>query len=285
MRAVTFQEPEPVEVVDKPEPELLAPDDAIVRVTATGVCGSDLHIYHGRVQIEPGLHDRPRVRRRGRRRGRRRHERRGRRRGARLLPGRVRHVLVLPPRRLPQVRAVAHVRPRRGARRSAGDAGRARARAAREPDAAARAGGPVARGRAVRRRRHGHRLPRRRRRPACARATPSPCSASARSASARCRRPCSRARRRSSRSTPSRTGSRWPRPSARSAVHLTEEDPRAAVEGRDRGRGVDVAIDAVGDPRALELAIRLARKCGTVSASASTPSAARSTWASPGSRR
>src|SRR3712207_9231568 len=43
------------EVVDKPEPELLAPDDAIVRVTATGVCGSDLHIYHGRVQIEPGF--------------------------------------------------------------------------------------------------------------------------------------------------------------------------------------------------------------------------------------
>ena len=35
------------------------------------MCGSDLHIYHGRVQIEPGLHDRPRVRRHGRRRRRR----------------------------------------------------------------------------------------------------------------------------------------------------------------------------------------------------------------------
>ena len=55
MRAVTFQAPGRVEVVDKPEPELLAPDDAIVRVTASGVCGSDLHIYHGRVQIEPGF--------------------------------------------------------------------------------------------------------------------------------------------------------------------------------------------------------------------------------------
>jgi threonine dehydrogenase-like Zn-dependent dehydrogenase len=31
------------------------------------------------------------------------------------------------------------------------------------------------------------------------------------------------------------------------------------------GRGVDVAVDAVGHPEALELAIRLARKCGTVS--------------------
>ena len=36
-------------------PELAAPDDAIVRVDATGVCGSDLHIYHGRLKIEPGF--------------------------------------------------------------------------------------------------------------------------------------------------------------------------------------------------------------------------------------
>jgi 2-desacetyl-2-hydroxyethyl bacteriochlorophyllide A dehydrogenase len=55
MRAVTFQAPGEVRVEEKPEPELLAPDDAIVRVTATGVCGSDLHIYHGRVAIEPGF--------------------------------------------------------------------------------------------------------------------------------------------------------------------------------------------------------------------------------------
>ena len=55
MLAVTFQAPGRVELVDKPEPELLAPDDAIVRVSASGVCGSDLHIYHGRVQIEPGF--------------------------------------------------------------------------------------------------------------------------------------------------------------------------------------------------------------------------------------
>ena len=26
-----------------------------MRIEATGVCGSDLHIYHGRVQIEPGF--------------------------------------------------------------------------------------------------------------------------------------------------------------------------------------------------------------------------------------
>ena len=50
------------------------------------------------------------------------------------------------------------------------------------------------------------------------------------------------------------------------AVHLTEEDPRAAVKAATAGRGVDVTIDAVGDPRALDLALRLTRKCGTVSA-------------------
>src|SRR3954454_24821758 len=54
MQAVAFQAPYDVAVVDKPEPELAAADDAIVRIRATGVCGSDLHIFHGRVQIEPG---------------------------------------------------------------------------------------------------------------------------------------------------------------------------------------------------------------------------------------
>ena len=55
MRAVTFQAPGEVQVDDVAEPELLAADDAIVRVEASGICGSDLHIYHGRVQIEPGF--------------------------------------------------------------------------------------------------------------------------------------------------------------------------------------------------------------------------------------
>jgi len=55
MRAVTFQAPGEVRVDDVPEPEISAPTDAIVQIEATGVCGSDLHIYHGRVQIEPGF--------------------------------------------------------------------------------------------------------------------------------------------------------------------------------------------------------------------------------------
>ncbi len=55
MRAVTFQAPGEVLVADVPEPEISHPGDAIVRIDATGVCGSDLHIYHGRVQVEQGF--------------------------------------------------------------------------------------------------------------------------------------------------------------------------------------------------------------------------------------
>ena len=55
MRAVTFQAPEQVRIEEKPDPELSAADDALIRVEATGICGSDLHIYHGRVPVEPGF--------------------------------------------------------------------------------------------------------------------------------------------------------------------------------------------------------------------------------------
>jgi len=55
MRAVTFQAPEQVRIEEKPDPELRAGDDAVVRVEASGICGSDLHIYHGRVPVEPGF--------------------------------------------------------------------------------------------------------------------------------------------------------------------------------------------------------------------------------------
>jgi alcohol dehydrogenase len=48
------------------------------------------------------------------------------------------------------------------------------------------------------------------------------------------------------------------------AVHLTEEDPKAIVKAATEGRGVDVCVDAVGDPRALDMAIRLTRNLGSV---------------------
>jgi alcohol dehydrogenase len=55
MHAVIFQAPGEVAVEERPEPELQAADDAIVRVEASGICGSDLHIYHGRVPVEQGF--------------------------------------------------------------------------------------------------------------------------------------------------------------------------------------------------------------------------------------
>jgi 2-desacetyl-2-hydroxyethyl bacteriochlorophyllide A dehydrogenase len=48
-------------------------------------------------------------------------------------------------------------------------------------------------------------------------------------------------------------------------VHVTDGSPRDEVRRLTSGRGVDVAIEAVGDPRALDMAIRLARKAGTLS--------------------
>ena len=45
MRAVTWQGPEHVSVETVPDPVLEQPADAIVRITSTAICGSDLHLY------------------------------------------------------------------------------------------------------------------------------------------------------------------------------------------------------------------------------------------------
>jgi len=55
MRAVTFQAPNEVRIEEKPDPRIGAPDEALIRVEASGICGSDLHIYHGRVPVEQGF--------------------------------------------------------------------------------------------------------------------------------------------------------------------------------------------------------------------------------------
>src|SRR5438132_3003730 len=34
-------------VVEVPDPEIINPHDAIVRITSTAICGSDLHLYNG----------------------------------------------------------------------------------------------------------------------------------------------------------------------------------------------------------------------------------------------
>lgn len=54
MRAVTYQAPGEVRLEEVADPELTSPDEAIIAIEATGVCGSDLHIFHGRVPVDPG---------------------------------------------------------------------------------------------------------------------------------------------------------------------------------------------------------------------------------------
>ncbi|MFC7376233.1 zinc-dependent alcohol dehydrogenase [Brachybacterium sp. GCM10030267] len=45
MRAVTWQGTEHVSVEDVPDPTIQQPTDAVIRVTSTAICGSDLHLY------------------------------------------------------------------------------------------------------------------------------------------------------------------------------------------------------------------------------------------------
>ena len=47
MRAVTWNGTKEVRVESVPEPKVLNPRDAIVKITSTAICGSDLHIYDG----------------------------------------------------------------------------------------------------------------------------------------------------------------------------------------------------------------------------------------------
>ncbi len=49
MLAMSYRGPYRIRTVNKPEPEIEHPNDAIIRVTRAAICGSDLHLYHGLV--------------------------------------------------------------------------------------------------------------------------------------------------------------------------------------------------------------------------------------------
>src|SRR3978361_401140 len=49
MLGMNYRGPYRVRTVEKPMPEILHPEDAIIRVTRSCICGSDLHLYHGMV--------------------------------------------------------------------------------------------------------------------------------------------------------------------------------------------------------------------------------------------
>jgi threonine dehydrogenase-like Zn-dependent dehydrogenase len=49
MRAVCWEGKKDVRVQTVPDPTILNPRDVIVKITATAICGSDLHLYNGRI--------------------------------------------------------------------------------------------------------------------------------------------------------------------------------------------------------------------------------------------
>src|SRR5699024_6039726 len=50
-----YKGPYEVSVEDVEDPRLTDPSDVIVRITSTAICGSDLHMYEGRTDAEPGI--------------------------------------------------------------------------------------------------------------------------------------------------------------------------------------------------------------------------------------
>ncbi|MDR7300251.1 glutathione-independent formaldehyde dehydrogenase [Haloactinomyces albus] len=55
MRALVYRGPYDVAVEEVDDPRIEAPTDALVRITTTAICGSDLHMYEGRTDAESGL--------------------------------------------------------------------------------------------------------------------------------------------------------------------------------------------------------------------------------------
>ncbi|MEV5690223.1 glutathione-independent formaldehyde dehydrogenase [Micromonospora globbae] len=55
MRAVVYQGPRDVTVTEVEDPRIEHPNDVIVKITTTAICGSDLHMYEGRTAAEPGI--------------------------------------------------------------------------------------------------------------------------------------------------------------------------------------------------------------------------------------
>ncbi|MBA4741699.1 MAG: NAD(P)-dependent alcohol dehydrogenase [Azoarcus sp.] len=54
MKATVFTAPGRIELVDKPVPDI-GPLDALIRITTTTICGTDVHILKGEYPVQPGL--------------------------------------------------------------------------------------------------------------------------------------------------------------------------------------------------------------------------------------
>jgi glutathione-independent formaldehyde dehydrogenase len=54
MKALVYNGPREVSVKKVPDAKIQGPNDVIVKITTTNICGSDLHMYEGRTDMEPG---------------------------------------------------------------------------------------------------------------------------------------------------------------------------------------------------------------------------------------
>jgi threonine dehydrogenase-like Zn-dependent dehydrogenase len=54
MKALVYDGPRDVEVKQVPDARIERPTDVLVKILITNICGSDLHMYEGRTDIEPG---------------------------------------------------------------------------------------------------------------------------------------------------------------------------------------------------------------------------------------
>src|SRR5258708_21606467 len=54
MKAVVYEGPRNIKVKDVDDAKIERATDVLVRITTTNICGSDLHMYEGRTDMEPG---------------------------------------------------------------------------------------------------------------------------------------------------------------------------------------------------------------------------------------
>jgi glutathione-independent formaldehyde dehydrogenase len=54
MKALVYEGPRSVVIKDMPDARIEQPTDVLVRITTTNICGSDLHMYEGRTDMETG---------------------------------------------------------------------------------------------------------------------------------------------------------------------------------------------------------------------------------------
>ena len=49
MKALVWKGTKDVALLEVPRPDIVDPDDVVIEVTGTTICGSDLHLFHGEI--------------------------------------------------------------------------------------------------------------------------------------------------------------------------------------------------------------------------------------------